>query len=229
MKREGDIIAHEVDKIIESVKKAESNMSSLMEAVKELVARKADVQSKIDSIINEFKEPWSYVVEWLVSVIGLKIDSDSHTFQNAADPSRTSRVTEMQSSKLVIGQSEVVLEVKHLIEGENVCIIGIYGPGGIGKTTLLYTINNDVEEASGFDIVIFVVVTQTVNIINVQTTIMRKPGLYQSGNEIENQQKIFKALSQKRFMILLDDIWKYLNREEIGIPLIHIKKKKIPR
>lgn len=85
MKREGDIIAHEVDKIIESVKKAESNMSSLMEAVKELVARKADVQSKIDSIINEFKEPWSYVVEWLVSVIGLKIDSDSNTFQNAAD------------------------------------------------------------------------------------------------------------------------------------------------
>lgn len=85
LKREGDIIAHEVDKIIESVKKAESNMSSLMEAVKELVARKADVQSKIDSIINEFKEPWSYVVEWLVSVIGLKIDSDSNTFQNAAD------------------------------------------------------------------------------------------------------------------------------------------------
>lgn len=85
MKREGDIIAHEVDKIIESVKKAESNMSSLMEAMKELVARKADVQSKIDSIINEFKEPWSYVVEWLVSVIGLKIDSDSNTFQNAAD------------------------------------------------------------------------------------------------------------------------------------------------
>lgn len=85
LKREGDIIAHEVDKIIESVKKAESNMSSLMEAMKELVARKADVQSKIDSIINEFKEPWSYVVEWLVSVIGLKIDSDSNTFQNAAD------------------------------------------------------------------------------------------------------------------------------------------------
>lgn len=132
----------------------------------------------------------------------------------------------MQSSKLVIGQSEVVLEVKHLIEGENVCIIGIYGPGGIGKTTLLYTINNDVEETRGFDIVIFVVVIQTVNIINVQTTIMRKLGLYQSGNEIENQQKIFKALSQKRFMILLDDIWKYLNCEEIGIPLIHIKKKK---
>lgn len=70
MKREGDIIAHEVDKIIEPVKKAESNMSSLMEARKELVARKADVQFKIDSIINEFKEPWSYVVEWLVSVIG---------------------------------------------------------------------------------------------------------------------------------------------------------------
>lgn len=102
----------------------------------------------------------------------------------------------MQSSKLVIGQSEVVLEVKHLIAGENVCIIGIYGPGGIGKTTLLYTINNDVEETRGFDIVIFVVVIQTVNIINVQTTIMRKLGLYQSGNEIENQQKIFKALSQ---------------------------------
>ncbi|KAL5698162.1 mitogen-activated protein kinase kinase [Ranunculus cassubicifolius] len=132
-------------------------------------------------------------------------------------PSRVEVKHESQS----VGMDESVSMVWSWLADDHTKIIGIYGMGGVGKTTLLNKINNKFEEeASSFDLIIFVVVSSQFSLQNVQKQIGKRLGLAWSEGEDENAkaQLIFKALRKKKFLLLLDDVWKPLYFEKIGIP-----------
>ncbi|KMZ73698.1 NB-ARC domain-containing disease resistance protein [Zostera marina] len=50
------------------------------------------------------------------------------------------------------------------LEEQNVNVIGVFGMGGIGKTTLMQKINNEMEKRSDFKFVIMVTVSQNLDI-----------------------------------------------------------------
>ncbi|KAH7832953.1 hypothetical protein Vadar_001725 [Vaccinium darrowii] len=67
---------------------------------------------------------------------------------------------------------------------EDVRQIGVYGMGGVGKTTIMKQINNRILKETGkFDIVYWVTISQAFNISKLQSNIAKKDGLqsYQSG------------------------------------------------
>ncbi|KAF5178297.1 Disease resistance protein summ2 [Thalictrum thalictroides] len=100
--------------------------------------------------------------------------------------------------------------------GENsVRIMGLYGMGGVGKTTLLKRINNELSKrGSDFNIVIWLVISKEVNMARVQEEIGNKLGL-----SLSNTENIFNLLKTKRFLLLLDDIWQRIDLVSIGVPL----------
>ncbi|CAA7028396.1 unnamed protein product [Microthlaspi erraticum] len=106
---------------------------------------------------------------------------------------------------------------KHLKE-DGVGIMGMYGMGGVGKTTLLMQINNKFsEERCGFDFVIWVVVSRELHVENIQDEIAQKVGL----GGVEKSQKadlLYNFLKKKRFVLFLDDIWEKVDLTEIGVP-----------
>ncbi|CAH8326561.1 unnamed protein product [Eruca vesicaria subsp. sativa] len=121
---------------------------------------------------------------------------------------------------------EKMLEVtwRRLMEKE-VGILGLYGMGGIGKTTLLKQLNNKLlEKRDEFEVVIYAEVSKNIQVEKIQNEIGERLGLcgqvWEKKTQNEKASGIYDALTRKRFVILLDDIWRKLKIEEdIGIPL----------
>ena len=95
--------------------------------------------------------------------------------------------------------------------------------GGVGKTTLLKKINNEfLETKLGFDVLIWVVVEKPTNIKKVQELILNKLEVpryeWKNRRKDEKSQKIFNILKTKKFVLLLDCIWEWLDLTELGVP-----------
>ncbi|KAL0697392.1 hypothetical protein Bca4012_053514 [Brassica carinata] len=135
-------------------------------------------------------------------------------------------VEERPLQPVIFGQ-EIMLEKawNHLMDDET-GIMGLYGMGGVGKTTLLKQINNKFvdlcDTKDGAEIVIWVVVSGDLQVHKIQHRIGNKIGYkgveWKKKKEAQKALDIFNFLSKKRFMLLLDDIWRKVYLTEIGIP-----------
>ncbi|CAL5435887.1 unnamed protein product [Camellia sinensis] len=100
--------------------------------------------------------------------------------------------------------------------------IGVHGMGGVGKTTIMKSINNQLLfGTSTFSDVIWVTVSKAFDIKNLQRQIAKKLNIDLSDNEDElrSASEIHNMLSQKkRYVLILDDLWKEFPLENMGIP-----------
>ncbi|KAK8712329.1 hypothetical protein V6N13_147569 [Hibiscus sabdariffa] len=113
-------------------------------------------------------------------------------------------------------------EIWHCLMDDEVLKIGVWGMGGVGKTSILKVINNQLlKETAKFDIVIWVTVSKQMSIAKLQKDIASKIGVTFNGDEDETTRAgmLFETLSQKsRFVLILDDLWNKISFEIIGIP-----------
>lgn len=142
-------------------------------------------------------------------------------FGIVADRSLPAPVEVKQESQTV-GMDALFNEVWQLLEKDEVKMMGIYGMGGVGKTTLLKRVNNSFYGMHGtFDAVIWVGVgVSKLNIPKVQEQIADRLGLTWSEdfNDDKKAKRILDVLSGMNFVVLLDDIWERIELEAIGIP-----------
>ncbi|KAJ9189846.1 hypothetical protein P3X46_001098 [Hevea brasiliensis] len=123
-----------------------------------------------------------------------------------------------------LGTETTLDEAWSYITGDEVRIVGIYGMGGVGKTTLLTKINNRFATISNnFDVVIWAVVSKDLKPEKIQEQIWKRIGFldkkWKKKSLHEKAEDIFHVLSRKKFVLLLDDIWRRVDLEEIGVPL----------
>ncbi|KAF7076618.1 hypothetical protein CFC21_081244 [Triticum aestivum] len=117
---------------------------------------------------------------------------------------------------------ETVNRITTLIVGttqtETVSVLPIVGPGGIGKTTFTTHLYNDARTQDHFQVRVWVCVSTDFNVLKLTREILgcipATEGAGSSGvaNETANldqlQKSIAERLKSKRFLIVLDDIWK---------------------
>lgn len=104
---------------------------------------------------------------------------------------------------------------------EKVDSIGIYGMGGVGKTTLMKHVHNRLLQETQ-DCVIWVTVSQVYNISKLQDEIARAIGLDLSIERDTDRRarELTKALSKRESIVLiLDDVWENIKLEKVGFPL----------
>ncbi|TXG69197.1 hypothetical protein EZV62_004132 [Acer yangbiense] len=82
---------------------------------------------------------------------------------------------------------------------------------------------DDVKVKLGFDVVIWTVVSKEFKLEKIQKDIGKKIGFsneqWKKKTLQEKAQNILKILSQKRFVLLLDDIWERVDLKEVGVPI----------
>ncbi|XP_024036102.1 putative disease resistance protein At4g10780 isoform X2 [Citrus clementina] len=141
--------------------------------------------------------------------------------ERAPEPVADKRPTE----PTIVGlQSQLEQVWRCLLVEESAGIIGLYGMGGVGKTTLLTHINNKfLESPTNFDCVIWVVVSKDLRLEKIQEDIGKKIGLFDGSWKNKSVEEkavdILRRLGEKRFVLLLDDLWERVDLTEVGVPL----------
>ncbi|KAG7542926.1 P-loop containing nucleoside triphosphate hydrolase [Arabidopsis thaliana x Arabidopsis arenosa] len=167
----------------------------------------------------------SYRYGEMVSVMLKEVESlFSHgEFDVVTEVAMVVQVEEMPIQSIVVGQETMLERVWNSLMKDGFKIMGLYGMGGVGKTTLLTQVNNKFSEIDGgFDIVMWVVVSKTPENYRIQEDIAKRLGL--SGEEwdkkTENKRAvdIHNVLRRKKFVLLLDNIWEKVNLESVGVP-----------
>ncbi|XP_058105898.1 disease resistance protein At4g27190-like [Magnolia sinica] len=95
-------------------------------------------------------------------------------------------------------------------------LIGVYGMGGVGKTTIMRHIYNRIKSQK-----IWVTVSNDFSIGRLQNSIAQAIGLDLSNehDEIRRSMKLLEALKRReKLVVIFDDMWKPFPLENVGIP-----------
>ncbi|KAL3360319.1 hypothetical protein AABB24_013652 [Solanum stoloniferum] len=120
-------------------------------------------------------------------------------------------------------------KILQYLENDEVGIIGVWGAGGIGKTTLVKNLNNELKQIDvsigsklSFGVVIWVTVPKPpIDIRKVQAQIADRLNVKVNteGSEESNASKIYQRLKQeKSFLVILDDVWEAIDLDDVGVP-----------
>ncbi|XP_022761545.1 LOW QUALITY PROTEIN: disease resistance protein At4g27190-like [Durio zibethinus] len=95
---------------------------------------------------------------------------------------------------------------------ETVRRLAVYGVCGVGKSSVLRALVNNPETKHKFDLIIWVTVSKYWSRRKIQDQIIQQLPPASSNAEP------FQVLKGKKFLLLLDDVWEWIDLHEMGIP-----------
>ncbi|KEH38509.1 NBS-LRR type disease resistance protein [Medicago truncatula] len=112
--------------------------------------------------------------------------------------------------------SEIMLALKN----PNIFIIGVYGMGGIGKTTLVKELAWQAENDGSYSAVVMATISGSPDVEKIQGQIADALDMTfnKETKEGRARQLLERITKEKNILIVLDDIWGRLDLEEVGIP-----------
>ncbi|CAO2827696.1 unnamed protein product [Amaranthus hypochondriacus] len=126
-----------------------------------------------------------------------------------------------------VGVESVLQSVWEHLKNDSVRVMGLYGMGGVGKTTILKRINNEIPSRAAdrvFDVVIWIVASKNATAEAIQTVILEKmhirPYSWKDKPVDEKSALIYKILKDKKYILMLDDVWQRIDLLQVGIPLL---------
>ncbi|XP_056172816.1 disease resistance protein At4g27190-like isoform X2 [Syzygium oleosum] len=112
------------------------------------------------------------------------------------------------------------------LDDEKHRVIGVYGPGGVGKTTLLEEVEKKLrKEGKPFRMIVKAKVSRTPDLKKIQYDIAYALSLNILKDEPSEEGRrdlLFKRLQKdpsEKVLIILDDLWAELDLKAVGIPL----------
>ncbi|KAK4733607.1 hypothetical protein R3W88_007868 [Solanum pinnatisectum] len=122
-------------------------------------------------------------------------------------------------ANIIHQQREAVNQIIEELQDDHYKVIGIYGMGGISKTTLAVEIGKLARDCGIVKEVIMVVVSQTPDIRKIQGLIADMLShRFEEESTLGRAGRVYTRLSMESVLLILDNVWSYIDLEEIGIP-----------
>ncbi|KAA8541066.1 hypothetical protein F0562_025029 [Nyssa sinensis] len=119
-------------------------------------------------------------------------------------------------------RGRVFEEIIEALRDDTINVIGIYGIGGVGKTTMVEEVREQVKKDKHFDEVTWAVISQNLDVRKTQGQIAGRLSLDldEAKDEVGRAGLLYNRLTDgRKILIILDDVWEKLNLKEIiGIP-----------
>ncbi|KAL5834350.1 hypothetical protein ACOSQ4_013847 [Xanthoceras sorbifolium] len=122
--------------------------------------------------------------------------------------------------------NSIMKDVNNALSNFDVNIVGIYGMGGVGKTTLAKQVATQAKRDKMFDKTVFVEMSESPDIKNIQGVIPDNLGLQFTKETVSRRaNKLCDRLKkEERILIILDNIWGSIDFEKVGIPFENDRK-----
>ncbi|GLU08546.1 hypothetical protein SLE2022_254520 [Rubroshorea leprosula] len=126
------------------------------------------------------------------------------------------------------GEYDVKTKIWGYLRCREVGMIGVCGIGGVGKTTVMKHIHNELlneaktnllNEAERFGKVIWVTVSHPLNVVKLQGDIASKINVsLPDGDELSRASKLMDIMKKMKYALILDDVWDKFTLQGVGIP-----------
>ncbi|KAL7583059.1 hypothetical protein Lser_V15G42907 [Lactuca serriola] len=148
---------------------------------------------------------------------------EKYKFTNVSNPPLPVEITDFNHLSYSEGfgsRVSIRTEIMESLKDDAVCVIGVCGMGGVGKTTMAKEVGARAKLEHLFDVIIMVDVTQAPNKNTIQSSISEQLGLkLQEESLLVRAARVSARLKMlTRVLVILDDIWSRLDMEELGIP-----------
>ncbi|TYH74601.1 hypothetical protein ES332_D05G411100v1 [Gossypium tomentosum] len=123
----------------------------------------------------------------------------------------------------LVGEEAVRNEIWACLMQEEVSKIGVWGMGGVGKTTIMKHIHNDLLKEQRFERVIWVTISKEFNVMKIQDDIAGalklKEDWPREGHKLRRAAILSEMLKNAgKHVLILYDMWDKVSLEEVGIP-----------
>nr|XP_034925346.1 LOW QUALITY PROTEIN: probable disease resistance protein At4g27220 [Populus alba] len=150
-----------------------------------------------------------------------KLEENSRKFPKVSHKAPLQDIEFLPSEGLTPSESskEAFEQIMKALKDDTVNMIGLYGMGGVGKTTLVKEVGRGAKELQLVDEVLIVTVSQNPNVTDMQDQMAVILGLHFDGKSgKERAGRLWQRLQGKKVLIILDDAWKDIDLKEVGIP-----------
>ncbi|KAE9617113.1 putative winged helix-turn-helix DNA-binding domain, leucine-rich repeat domain, L [Lupinus albus] len=111
-------------------------------------------------------------------------------------------------------------EIMQKLKDDNMYMIGVYGMGGVGKSTLIEEVAWQAEHGGSFNVVMVATVTRSPEVEKIQDQLadglcLKLNKMSQRGRARELWDKIKK---EEKVLVIMDDIWGKIDLKEVGVP-----------
>ncbi|XP_074288981.1 uncharacterized protein LOC141614124 [Silene latifolia] len=118
-------------------------------------------------------------------------------------------------------RTKLMHQILEKLKDGQVDAVGVFGMGGIGKTTLAKEVNRRAKDI--FSLKVMVEVSDSPDIMRIQAAIAELIDLplHDVKNVAQRAVILYNRLiseKEKKILVILDNVWKMLNLDEIGIP-----------
>ncbi|GLT96034.1 hypothetical protein SLE2022_136830 [Rubroshorea leprosula] len=201
---------------------AKDEVQRWLEGVKEFIA-KEDVENEVNSwgclscccrvkILEERAKELKEIYD----------QGDRYTNECLVGEDPFASAPELQTTKLQ-GSADVKAKILACLKREEVTKVGVWGMGGVGKTTIMMHVHNELLKEAKFKRVIWLNVSQRFDIYKLQEQIASN-----LNEELRSQQStvtraaVLSKMLRKHspYLLILDDMWRSFELEAVGIPII---------
>jgi hypothetical protein len=228
-----DSMQHSIDAAIRNGEEIEGEVNKWLKEVDEIIElagkvlegeEEAKMKCSNGTCLNfKVRHQLSHKAAKIVKDIGKVLKNRS--FDRVSYRLAAQRIVTLSCTDYVASESRMsaMKRVMEALRDDNIHVIGVWGMPGVGKSTLVRELAKQAKEEKLFDEVAIANVTQIPDLRRIQGEMadmldlkLDKETVLGRANRL--RERLTKTKEKKMILVILDDIWKNLDFEALGIP-----------